>query len=435
MKKHIVKYLAIAMSLALLLCLIPGKGNNAQAAVPESANLLAANGIDYTIENFPLNTWLRNTTGWNGTGWSGTSGAGDRTRAMVDDAYDGGQYLLLRIPENSTGANYIFTPKFSVPQTTEIRYSVDYLAANGVSVWVQYFAADGTTVVDQKSESAPASTTWTTYTMTSTVPAGAVKMHVGVSKGTVAGDYCFDNFVVERSVAMTMTGLDNLTYNTYVYDSLNIDFEDGATRTSLQNDGWSYGSQASGNATAEARVSVETVDNTAAFRADNRTTGSVLAVFTPAIDVSGMDKVLASVDVYSSVDEQCYVVFVKADGTSFGTTRITSPAVLNAWGTHTCTIDVPAEAVYARIALWKPAGTNGVRQVVTYYDNIRLTAATTTPATTAPATTAPATTAPATTAPATSPDTGDNTALGLMIALMTLSVVALVATKAKFGTR
>ena len=180
---------------------------------------------------------------------------------------------------------------------------------------------------------------------------------------------------------------------------------------------------------------------------------------------------------------QMYVYFFASDMTTRldDNTCILNVSVTGEWATTSNEWTIPEGSVYARVMLYI-----GNSSQPTYFDNVVVTPmaqsvtttattapattattapattapattapattapattapattapattapATTAPATTAPATTAPATTAPATTAPATSPDTGDNTALGLMIALMTLSVVALVATKAKFGTR
>ena len=463
MKKHIAKILAIALSLALLFCLVPGKGNEVQAAGASAANLLADK--NYSLEDTAVNAFPAD--------WSGAQ-LGPNAKVTEDKAFDGNKSLKLNIPENATIGAYIYTPRFDVSGISTLRISVNYLTTKGARVGVQFLNASGTVIAGSAkwwAADATTDTEWGTFTQTHAVYDGAVYAQIYLQQlKDNTGDTYFDNIVVEPAVSLWC--YDGISRATYVYDALNVNFENDENYTSLGADGWVFGSLATSARTA---VEQEGTTTNHVLKCDNSAVSGTYALYTPAIDVSGKNQVTASMNILSNVNTVYYLYFYKADGTQLAAPSGVNPQAAlsrvaawsngakDQWHTVAITLDVPSDAAYARIMLYRANSTQGLA----YYDNIQLndagavptpttstatqpstsaatqpstgaaTQASTSAATQAAGTSAPQSTAGTTAPAASNPDTGDTTGITAMMVVMILAVttlVAMVSTKFNFRT-
>ena len=445
--------LCLALLLGILWC-IPGNVSTAKAAT--NSNLLA--DFDYSFENTQV--------GHDPTGWVEYDGSAGHYEVTDEEASDGTQSLKLEIRSNTTAPRGIRTPVFNVEGMTSLMLSVDFKCTYDCNFYFYFFDAEGATITAATTIGKKASNgEWVTLIKTADVPSNAKTCRI----------MAYKSYMVNNVVTPDVVYIDNMIVRDGAYYEINETFEAIRDEQHLLDLGWAAysvnnaGAFATATTTGSTGKALSMTQTAATAAAQYKTTG----LYTPYITLGSMTKIYISADVNSTEAAQVYLYFYNASKQKVDNeNRILNLDIDGTWKNVNGEWDVPAGAVYARVMLYAGNSTGTV-----YFDNViardaNQTPTTTAPATTAPATTAPATTAPATTAPATtapattapattapattapagttapaattaptttapatSPDTGDNTALGLMIGLMALSVVALVATKVKFGTR
>jgi len=277
--------------------------------------------------------------------------------------------LKLLMNNQMTSPKGIYSSYIDISGMTELIASIN--CKTTISAGMQVFFYDSNKTQLSGAWTAAAVTgDWVTISRQFTVPSGAKYVRImpyishlaiGAAYDETANNYTEVAVYYDNAVIMDVVP---------IYDPLNYTFTGDTGTSTMTTAGWT------GLANKDITIVQDPTNQSSVLRLDTTEATTTVNFYAPYVDIKGKDKISVSVDFKATTATAYYVYFYKSDKTAhstpvaWGNTNVIyqpgyAPGV---WTTVTKEIDVPEDAVFARVMLSKPKGGE-----VAYYDNITVT--------------------------------------------------------------
>lgn len=368
LKRSVAAILCLAMILGFL-GMVPRTATTVNAV---STNELA--NYNYSFEEAKTGTVLP-------THWTMGGGVGNRASLNASNHKDGSYSLKVDNTTSPAATIGIYSAYIPVQPGDTVTASVDMMGTAGErGFFLRFYENDTTFTMSNHKGSAETwtkATSWTTKTVTATVPEGAnyarIILYAGSSSGV--GIHYFDNVVVTKTTPTsgnTPSGGNTpaISYpDSNMLENVNFSFEETVAGGTFPLNWVSYGESA--KTTASVVTTDAYVGNSSLKVINTGNPAKTVGLYSAFIPVTPGDTLSLTMNVKGTGEHGAFLRFYASESsTSALVSKEAFKSNNNDWTTLTVTsgVEVPDGATVARILLWMGESAAGEH----YYDNIIL---------------------------------------------------------------